>query len=268
MILRILFACLLATATTVLYSQTPVVNAKKRTAAITIDGNPSESIWEFTNNVTKPIVGTPNNTVTFAVLWDSLNLYVAIKVIDGTKFNDSPNAWDDDAGEVYIDADNNGGTAYGVNDRQFAKGWNDAAIWEKSNKTTGVQHAWANITNGYAIEYLIPWSNMAITNPQVGFTIGFDVAVDDDDNGAARESQQMWAGDNDNWQYPRNFGDLVLVLADSQAPTVPTNLAASSITQSSLTLSWTASTDNVAVTGYDIYQNSVKISSSPVTTTN
>ncbi|HET6994398.1 MAG TPA: fibronectin type III domain-containing protein, partial [Chitinophagaceae bacterium] len=268
MILRILFACLLATATTVLYSQTPVVNAKKRTATITIDGNPSESIWEFTNNVTKPIVGTPNNTVTFAVLWDSLNLYVAVKVTDANKFNDSPNPWDDDAAEVYIDAENNGGTAYGPNDRQFVKGWNDAAIWEKTSKTTGIQHAWANITNGYAIEFLIPWSNIAITNPQTGFTIGFDVAVDDDDNGTARESQQMWAGDNDNWQYPRNFGDLVLVLADSQAPTAPTNLAASTITQSSLTLTWTASTDNVAVTGYDIYQNNVKINSSPVTTTN
>jgi hypothetical protein len=235
MTFRLCFAFVLATATTAVYAQTAVVNAKKRTGTITIDGNPNETNWDFSNNVTKTIVGTPNNTVTYAVLWDSLNLYVAVKVIDASKFNDSPNPWDDDAAEVYIDADNNGGTSYGPNDRQFVKGWNDAALWEKTSKTTGVQHAWADITNGYAIEFQITWSNMAITNPQIGFTIGFDIAVDDDDNGSARESQLMWAGDNDNWQYPRNFGDLVLVSSDTQAPTAPTNLAASNITQSYLT---------------------------------
>ncbi len=42
---------------------------------------------------------------------------------------------------------------------------------------------------------------------------------------------------------------------DTQAPTVPTGLNASNITQTSFTLSWTASIDNVAVTGYEIYRN-------------
>ncbi len=43
---------------------------------------------------------------------------------------------------------------------------------------------------------------------------------------------------------------------DTQAPTAPSNLTASNITQTSLSLSWTASTDNVGVTGYDVYQGS------------
>ncbi len=45
--------------------------------------------------------------------------------------------------------------------------------------------------------------------------------------------------------------------ADTVAPSAPTNLAASGTTQSSTNLAWTASTDNVGVTGYDVYQNSV-----------
>ncbi len=45
--------------------------------------------------------------------------------------------------------------------------------------------------------------------------------------------------------------------ADTTAPSAPTNLTASGTTQSSTNLSWTASTDNVGVTGYDVYQNSV-----------
>lgn len=48
---------------------------------------------------------------------------------------------------------------------------------------------------------------------------------------------------------------------DTQAPTAPTNLAASSITSTSATLSWTASTDNVGVTGYNIYKNDALLTS-------
>jgi hypothetical protein len=42
---------------------------------------------------------------------------------------------------------------------------------------------------------------------------------------------------------------------DSQAPTAPGNLTASAITKSSITISWTASTDNLEVGGYKVYKN-------------
>jgi bacillolysin len=41
--------------------------------------------------------------------------------------------------------------------------------------------------------------------------------------------------------------------ADTQAPSTPGNLSASNTTQTSTDLSWTASSDNVGVTGYDVY---------------
>jgi endonuclease I len=41
--------------------------------------------------------------------------------------------------------------------------------------------------------------------------------------------------------------------SDTEAPTTPTNLVASNPTSNSVDLSWTASTDNTAVTTYDIY---------------
>ncbi|SEC39874.1 Por secretion system C-terminal sorting domain-containing protein [Tenacibaculum sp. MAR_2009_124] len=49
---------------------------------------------------------------------------------------------------------------------------------------------------------------------------------------------------------------------DTQAPTVPTNVTASSVTATGLALTWTASTDNIAVTEYDIYQDATKIGTS------
>lgn len=44
-------------------------------------------------------------------------------------------------------------------------------------------------------------------------------------------------------------------VADFQAPTAPTNLTLGTVTSSSIALSWTASTDNIGVSGYDIYMN-------------
>jgi len=45
---------------------------------------------------------------------------------------------------------------------------------------------------------------------------------------------------------------------DTTAPSVPTNLVASNPTSSTIDLSWTASTDDTAVTSYDIYRDGVQ----------
>ncbi|WBX71258.1 GEVED domain-containing protein [Tenacibaculum retecalamus] len=56
--------------------------------------------------------------------------------------------------------------------------------------------------------------------------------------------------------------------ADTTAPTAPTSLSASSVAQTTLSLNWSASTDNVAVTGYDVYQGSTLLGSTTGTSTN
>ncbi|WP_158655247.1 T9SS type A sorting domain-containing protein [Flavivirga eckloniae] len=56
--------------------------------------------------------------------------------------------------------------------------------------------------------------------------------------------------------------------ADTEAPTNPTNLVASNITGSGATLNWTASTDNVGVTLYNISIDGNPVGSSATTTFN
>jgi hypothetical protein len=53
---------------------------------------------------------------------------------------------------------------------------------------------------------------------------------------------------------------------DTEAPTAPTNLIASNITENSLTLTWTESTDNVAVVAYEVYQGSTLLNGNVATT--
>lgn len=52
---------------------------------------------------------------------------------------------------------------------------------------------------------------------------------------------------------------------DTQAPTVPGSLAATGKTSTTASLAWTASTDNVGVSGYDVYQGGTKVATSATT---
>ena len=52
---------------------------------------------------------------------------------------------------------------------------------------------------------------------------------------------------------------------DTQAPSNPSALAASNITNTTLTLDWNASTDNVGVTGYEVFQGGTSIGTTGIT---
>ncbi len=71
-------------------------------------------------------------------------------------------------------------------------------------------------------------------------------------NGAQTECETFSYGEVEDYTVSITTGSG----GDTEDPTAPTNLAASSITQTSCVLNWTASTDNVGVTGYDVYRNS------------
>ncbi|QAA82166.1 T9SS type A sorting domain-containing protein [Aequorivita sp. H23M31] len=55
---------------------------------------------------------------------------------------------------------------------------------------------------------------------------------------------------------------------DTQAPSTPANLTATNITQTTASISWSASTDNVAVTGYEVFLGSNSIGSVTGTSAN
>ena len=61
-------------------------------------------------------------------------------------------------------------------------------------------------------------------------------------------------------------GTTGVVIPDNENPTAPTNLAVTGSSSSTVSLSWIASTDNVGVTSYDVYVNSVFKSSVSGTT--
>jgi hypothetical protein len=182
--------------------------AKKTLDALNIDGVLSESTWSVTNSVTKSIIGTNNNTVTFGVLWDASYIYVGVKVLDANLYSNGPNPWDNDCVEIYIDGGFNKATTYDANDFQILQQYNSSSIW--CGKTVnGVLSGWTAISGGYTVEMAIPWTTIGVT-PVAGSKIGFDIANDDNDAGSGRTGQLIWNGDGSSWQSAANFGELTL----------------------------------------------------------
>lgn len=64
---------------------------------------------------------------------------------------------------------------------------------------------------------------------------------------------------------PQSTAKAISTLPDTTAPSTPVGLSMASNTLTSVTLAWTASTDNVGVTGYNIFRNGTKVGTSSAT---
>lgn len=80
---------------------------------------------------------------------------------------------------------------------------------------------------------------------------------------ATRAESRLDAGIG-NWS-DDSIDTAVQAVLDLVPPSRPTGLIASNTTSTSTTLTWTASTDNVAVVAYDIYRDGVLVGTSPTT---
>ena len=123
--------------------------------------------------------------------------------------------------------------------------------------------------------YALVWENVAANRLFVGMNYGIYYI---DDNNA---QYQIYANNLPNVRvyemeintakgmlYAGTYGRGVFrsllpdIASDTQSPSTPANLIASNITQTTVELNWTASTDNIGVTGYKIFQDGVSIGTS------
>ena len=153
--------------------------------------------------------------------FDSNYLYIAVQVRDSVIQTDSAeadsangNTWQDDSVEVFVDGKNaNDPTwAAGQIGGQFVITANNAyREAEAGNPGYGTNAAWYAKTapladgTGYEAEFRISLATLG--NPKPGDVLGFTVAVNDDDDGGARERQLIWVGTA---HQPVTYGNLVL----------------------------------------------------------
>ncbi len=180
----------------------------------TIDGQ-KDNLWNNVQSyaIQKTSAGANAESSTLRGAWDSQNLYLLFEVTDSSKKSDSGNTfWDDDAVQVYLDPNNSKNSTYQSDDYQFGVRWNDGRVLG-SKIPGGLNVAQINTANGYQIEVRIPLNSLGISNPQEGYNLGFDVQVNDDDNGGAREKMmQLFDGTNKASQNPSVLGTVTFKL--------------------------------------------------------
>ena len=103
----------------------------------------------------------------------------------------------------------NKSATYMGDDFQYIAGYGDGAIWEKSGKVAGISMATSPVSGGYAVEIRVPWSTLGKV-PGAGATYGFDIGVNDDDDGGDRNEQIMWFGTSQNFADTSAFGNVTL----------------------------------------------------------
>jgi len=183
---------------------------KKTLTTPTIDGDINETFWTLDKTIAKTASGIPNNSETFGMLWDDTYLYVAIKVLDASIITSNASNYNNDAIELYLDMNLNGGS-YDSFDRQWVYVVNATNIWEQQNRNTGIKFASKLITGGYTVEFAIPWSNLGI-KPSLANLYGFDIGIDDADSktSGSRDNQVMWMGDGNDYTDLSKVGNLQL----------------------------------------------------------
>lgn len=123
--------------------------------------------------------------------------------------------------------------------------------WSASTDNIGV--ATYEIYKNGILEAITSNTNYTLVNLKSETDYTFIVKAKDYSNNISSESNSV---------------SIKTLVADITAPTVPLNLTASNTKQSTTSLSWTASTDNVGVTGYDIYKDGSLIGTTTSTTFN
>ncbi len=125
--------------------------------------------------------------------WDEQYLYVGVRVTDDVLSNEAANIWDDDSVEIFVDGDRDGQAGYDGNDHQYTIDLtNRIAEQGIISGTTGVEHAVVSGSNGYVVEAAIPWGNLGQSNAPVNQMIGFDLGINDDDDGGGRDDYLLW----------------------------------------------------------------------------
>jgi chitodextrinase len=89
-----------------------------------------------------------------------------------------------------------------------------------------------------------------ISNTQIQFTVPSSAYL------PAKTYNLILQAYNGSSNLTQTFTVTTTTITDTAAPSTPTELGTSPISSSQINLSWTASTDNIGVTGYKIYRNS------------
>lgn len=146
------------------------------------------------------------------------------------------------------------------------KAWTRSGSGSISVSSTAINRVKLNWEVAYAKDYKIEVSDNGTSFTPVKEVVNGNGAVDDLTGLQAHGRFVRLVGTKRATSYGYSLWELeVFGTADSsgdtQAPSVPTNLQAGQVTATTAALTWTASTDNVGVSSYDVLRNGTVVAS-------
>ena len=218
-----------------------------------------------THQRSRPVGGTWNREHVYAKSKGTPNLGTSGPGADGHHLRPADNTLNSTRGSLLFD-DGAGATAY----KTSRGGWYPGDEW-KGDVARILMYMYVryntrclplNITmnpNTYSQDFpdiLLKWN---IEDPVSGFEIQRNnvVAQTQKNRNPFIDNPYLatviWGGPAAQNNWPDTFSGGTA--GDTEAPSVPMNLAVTAATSSSISLSWDASTDNVSVSSYDVYVN-------------
>ena len=153
-------------------------------------------------------------SATFIALWDDLRFYCLVMVKDQS-LNNNPDLpdWDNDGVEVFFDGDNskNDGSYDADDDVIRFELWQSPANYYGHINLENISYAYKTTSSGYNLEFSIFFEDL-LFKPKNGHEFGFDVQINDNDNGMGRDDiLRWWSNYNDSWWNPSLLGTAVLI---------------------------------------------------------
>jgi hypothetical protein len=211
----------------------PALPCYYRTDFPTVDAE-IDAIWETVPVNDMPnILNGPDNvsgpsdlSATFRTLWDEVSLFFLVEVNDEAKVTDTgfPTPYADDCVEFWLDLNNSKNSSYLPSETDeyqimFLRDNTTVHQVDHNDLLNGLDWAWTDTQTGYIFEVEMPWltafkwnERFGVLQPEFGQKLGFEVHVNDDDDGDDRDANIGWFYTTDRaWTDPSTLGDMKMM---------------------------------------------------------
>lgn len=211
-------------------AQEPQAQIGYATSVPVLDGLDDDDIWSTAETYSNfevaggTVDGDADLFTVWKALWDEDNLYAHVQVVDDSiqDYGDDPtfSDWNSDSVEFYLDANLNGfthsllnpGTPYDYqnefagepvyqltimnNQLELHEGVNHVEYLARNGDDSNLDAGWQQTDSSYSLEIAFPWEALG-SDPDTIFgqdgIFGLGIAINDEDDGAERDAQGMWA---------------------------------------------------------------------------
>jgi endo-1,4-beta-xylanase len=172
-----------------------------------IDGY-AEDLWSESQvlNIETFAYGEKGATGSARLLWDKDRLYIFAEILDSLLSGLSPNVYEQDSLEVFLDENNGKTMAFEEDDQQFRINYKNKKSY--GGYATAIESKTVLTDRGYNVEAAITFLQ---EKGEAGKTFGFDLQINDDLGGGTRDAISKWNDStNESWRNTMGWGIIKL----------------------------------------------------------